>query len=113
QVYAHVTCFVRSGGPLPAIRLGRQPYAVAPVMARGAWAPVAEGAFAQWLTGFLPRIRPLWTSGIVDEPAGPDLFAHEPVSTHVRLRTTNMSAAIDYMVAALMFVVRRRTCVDT
>jgi hypothetical protein len=99
QVYAHVTSFVRGGGPLPAIRLGRQPYAVAPVMARGAWAPGAEGAFAQWLSGFLPLIRPLWTSGIVDEPAGPDLFAHEPVSTHVRLRTTNMSAAIDYMVA--------------
>ena len=25
QVYAHVTSFVRGGGPLPAIRLGRQP----------------------------------------------------------------------------------------
>ena len=68
-------------------------------MARGAWAPVGEGAFEQWLSGFLPRIRPLWTSGIVNEPAGPDLFAQEPVSTHVRLRTTNMSAAVDYMVA--------------
>ena len=53
----------------------------------------------QWLSDFLPRIRPLWTSGIVDAPSGPDLFAHEPVSTRVRLRTTNMSAAIDYMVA--------------
>jgi hypothetical protein len=99
QVYAHVTSFVRGGGPLPAIRLGRQPYAIAPVMARGAWVPVAEDAFQQWLNGFLPRIRPLWTSGIVDTPSGPDLFAHEPVSTRVRLRTTNMSAAVDYMVA--------------
>ena len=63
QVYAHVTSFVRGGGPLPAIRLGRQPYSIAPVMARGAWAPVAEGAFQQWLSGFLPRIRPLWTIG--------------------------------------------------
>jgi hypothetical protein len=99
QVYAHVTSFVRGGGPLPAIRFGRQPYSIAPVMARGAWAPVAEGAFQQWLSSFLPDIRPLWTSGIVDEPSGPDLFAHEPVSTHVRLRTTNMSAAFDYMIA--------------
>ncbi len=99
QVYAHVTSFVRGGGPLPAIRLGRQPYAVAPVMARGAWAPLAEGAFAKWLSSFLPRIRPLWTSGIVDAPAGPDLFAQEPVSTRVRLRTTNMGVAVDYMVA--------------
>ena len=52
QVYAHVTSFVRGGGPLPVIRLGRQPYAVAPIMARGAWAPVAESAFEQWLARF-------------------------------------------------------------
>jgi len=99
QVYAHVTSFVRGGGPLPVIRLGRQPYAVAPIMARGAWAPVAESAFEQWLANFLPGIRPLWTSGIANAPSGPELFAFEPVSTHVRLRTTNMSAAVDYMVA--------------
>ena len=99
QAFAHVTSFVRGGGPLPAIRFGRQPYSIAPVMARGAWAPLAEGAFQQWLSGFLPRIRPLWTSGIVDEPSGPDLFAFEPASTRVRLRTTNMSAAVDYMIA--------------
>ncbi|MEO7190179.1 MAG: hypothetical protein ABI051_03915 [Vicinamibacterales bacterium] len=99
QVFAHVTSFVRGGGPLPAIRLGRQPYAIAPVMARGTWAPVAESAFQQWLSEFLPRIRALWISGIADAPSGPDLFSHEPVSTRVRLRTTNMSAAVDYMVA--------------
>lgn len=99
QVYAHVTSFVRGGGPLPAIRLGRQPYAIAPVMARGAWTPLAEGAFQRWLGGFLPSIRRLWTAGVADAPSGPDMFAHEPVSTHVRLRTTNASAAVDYMVA--------------
>lgn len=99
EVYAHVTSFVRGGGPLPTIRLGRQPYAVAPVMARGAWSPLTEGAFVQWLTGFLPRIRPLWTAGIVDAPAGPDLLAHEPVSTRVRLRTMHMRSAVDYLVA--------------
>jgi hypothetical protein len=105
QVYAHVTSFVRGGGPLPVLRLGRQPYAVAPIMARGTWAPVTESAFEQWLAGFLPGIRPLWTSGIANAPSGPDLFAHEPVSTHVRLRTTNMSSAVDYMVALKNVVV--------
>jgi hypothetical protein len=99
QAYAHVTSFVRGGGPLPAIRLGRQPYSIAPVLARGAWAPVGESTFQQWLSGLLPRIRPLWTTGVVDAPSGPDLFAQEPVSTHVRLRTTNMSSAVAYMVA--------------
>jgi hypothetical protein len=99
QAYAHVTSFVRGGGPLPVIRLGRQPYGIAPIMARGTWAPVAEGAFEQWLANFLPGIRPLWTSGVTNAPAGPDLFAYEPVSTHVRLRTINMSTAVNYMVA--------------
>ncbi len=35
QVYAHVTTFVRGGGPLPAIRVGRQPYGVLPVHRQG------------------------------------------------------------------------------
>ena len=99
QVYAHVTSFVRGGGHLPVIRLGRQPYGIAPIMARGAWAPAGESAFEQWLANFLPGIRPLWLSGVSNAPAGPDLFAYEPVSTHVRLRTTNMSAAVNYMIA--------------
>ncbi|HJU26324.1 MAG TPA: hypothetical protein VJ722_06600, partial [Rhodanobacteraceae bacterium] len=99
QVYAHATSFVRGGGPLPIIRLGLQPYGIAPVMARGAWAPVAESAFETWLANFLPGIRPLWTSGVSNVSAGPDLFAYEPVSTHVRLRTANVSPAVDYMIA--------------
>jgi hypothetical protein len=99
QVYAHVTSFVRGGGPLPVVRLGRQPYGIAPIMARGAWAPVAESAFEQWLANFLPGIRRLWLSGVSNAPSGPDLFAYEPVSTHVRLRTTNMIAAVSYMIA--------------
>jgi hypothetical protein len=99
QVYAHVTSFVRGGGPLPVLRLGRQPYGIAPIMARGTLVPIAESEFEQWLAKFLPGIRPLWTSGVADAPSGPDLFAFEPVSTHVRLRTTNMSASVDYMVA--------------
>jgi hypothetical protein len=88
QVYAHVTEYVRGGGPLPTLRLGRQPYGVLPVMAEGAWAALGEGPLEGWLSSFLQRIRPLWTSGIVDAPAGPDLFAQEPVTTRVRLRTT-------------------------
>jgi len=97
--YAHVTSYVRGGGPLPTIRFGRQPYAIAPVMARGIWAPLAANAFEQWLANFLPRIRPLWTSGAVNVPNGPALFAFQPVSTRVRLRTTNSGAAVAYMTA--------------
>ena len=99
QVYAHVTNFVRAGGPLPTIRLGRQPYGVVPVMAAGGWRPLSESAFQGWLSSFLPRIRNLWTSGIAGAPAGPDLFAQEPVTTRVRLRTTQPGPAIDFLMA--------------
>jgi hypothetical protein len=99
QAFAHVTSFVRGGGPLPVIRFGRQPYAIAPVMARGAWAPMTANAFEQWLANFLPGIRPLWTSGSANSPTGPELFAFQPVSTRVRLRSANVSAAVTYMTA--------------
>ena len=91
--FAHVTSFVRGGGPLPVIRLGRQPYAIAPVMARGTWAAMTANAFEQWLANFLPGIRPLWTSGSANVPTGPDLFAFQPVSTRVRLRSANVGSA--------------------
>ena len=69
--YAHVTTYVRGGGPLPVLRLGCQPYAIAPVMARGGWAPIAANGLEQWLANFLPGIRPLWTSAAVNVPSGP------------------------------------------
>ena len=99
QVYAHVTRFVRGGGPLPVIRVGRQPYSVVPVMAKGPWAAADETGFQTWLSGFLPRIRNLWTSGVVSAPAGPDVFAQEPVTARVRLRTTHPGPAIDFLIA--------------
>jgi hypothetical protein len=97
--YAHVTTYVRGGGPLSVLRLGRQPYAIAPVMARGGWAPIAANAFEQWLANFLPGIRPLWTSATANVPSGPELFAFQPVSTRVRLRTANLGTAVAYMAA--------------
>jgi len=100
QVYAHVTSSVRGGGPFPAIRFGRQPYGIIPVIAKGEWAPLGEGRFVSWLAGFLPRIRRLWTGSVTGNPPGPELFAQEPVSTRVRLRTTNMSSVVDYMIGS-------------
>lgn len=100
EVYGHVTSFVRGGGPLPCVRFGRQPYGIVPVMAKGDWTPLSEGRFLTWLARFLPRIRRLWTSGGTNAPAGPELFAQEPVSTRVRLRTTNMSSVVEYMIGS-------------
>ncbi len=100
EVYGHVTGFVRGGGPLPCVRFGRQPYGIVPVMAKGDWTSLSEGRFLTWLAGFLPRIRRLWTSGQTSAPAGPELFAQEPVSTRVRLRTTNMGSVVEYMIGS-------------
>ncbi len=49
-------------------------------MARGTLRSPSDSAFVQWLGTFLPAIRPLWLRSTVNEPAGPDLFAQEPVS---------------------------------
>ena len=69
------------------------------MLARGTWAAAGESEFQSWLAGFLPQIRNLWTAGVVDAPAGPDLFAQEPVTTRVRLRTTYPGTAIDFLIA--------------
>ena len=92
QVHAHVTTMVKGGGPLPAVRLGRQPYGILPIQPRGPWAPAGDDAFTTWLAGYLRRIRPLWLSGHGDAPSGVAAYAHEPVSTRFRLRTSNASS---------------------
>jgi hypothetical protein len=63
QARTHFINFVRAGGPLPALRIGRQPYGVLPVTSLELWKPIpADGAaanadaglvkFLQWLRGF-------------------------------------------------------------
>ena len=92
EAYAHVTRWVKSGGPLPALRLGRQPYGILPIQPRQTWAPAGDDTFTTWLAGYLPRIRSLWLAGRVDVPSGLAAYAHEPVSSRFRVRTTNASS---------------------
>ena len=93
QVHGHVTGWVRGGGPLPTVRLGRQPYGVLPVQPRRPWKPDGDDAFTSWLGGYLPRVRQLWLSGRSATPAGVAAYAHEPVSSRYRVRTVSASAA--------------------
>ncbi len=92
QVHGHVTGWVRGGGPLPTVRLGRQPYGVLPVQPRRPWKPDGDDAFTSWLGGYLPRVRQLWLSGRSAAPAGVAAYAHEPVSSRYRVRTSNASS---------------------
>lgn len=90
EVYQHLVGHVRGGGPLPALRLGRQPYGLLPVQPTG-WRPHGEGAVAAWLGQYLPRIRQLWLTGFPDAPIGLAMYSHEAVSSCVRIRTSNAS----------------------
>ncbi len=92
QVHAHLTGFVRGGGPLPTVRLGRQPYGVLPVQPRRPWRPSDDDAFTTWLAGYLPRVRPLWLSGRSSVPSGVAAYSHEAVSSRYRVRTSNASS---------------------
>jgi hypothetical protein len=64
--------YVRAGGPLPAVRVGKQPYGVLPVTSLSAWKPpaaqVAEFARDITLRDFLDRLRALWRRNLGDVP---------------------------------------------
>jgi len=85
-VYRHVTGYVRPGGPLPVLRLGKQPYGILPIQPAGA-AAAEDDPFLRWLTSFLPGVRDLWLSGRDDAPHGLDILGFEPASSRIRIRT--------------------------
>ena len=69
----HFIDHVRGGGPLPAIRCGRQPYGLLPVTALDLWQPPAgeEVAHARlvWLRAQLQRLRDnVWRPGLRQVP---------------------------------------------
>jgi hypothetical protein len=92
----HGTDAVRGLGPLPAIRLGKQPYGILPVTSTTD-GYAGDGSFVEdGLWGFLQRIRPLWQGAaaalatVADadlETALPRILGTLPVSTGVRVRS--------------------------
>ncbi|MCU0602421.1 MAG: hypothetical protein MUC33_07150 [Desulfobacterales bacterium] len=69
---SHFIDYVRPGGPLPAVRIGKQPYGVLPVTSLDAWKPPAgqEGQAGRDLAlrDFLRRLRDLWRRNIPEIP---------------------------------------------
>jgi hypothetical protein len=55
----HAATHVRARGPLPVIRIGRQPYGVLPVTSLEKWAPHPSDPAT--LAGFRNRLRTLWS----------------------------------------------------
>src|SRR5215217_5066505 len=60
----HFIQFVRANGPLPALRIGRQPYGILPVTSLDAWKPRAgeetQSSRDIALAAFLRRLRNIW-----------------------------------------------------
>lgn len=71
-VRTHFIHYVRAGGPLPAIRVGKQPYGVLPVTSLTAWkAPVESGDEFhrdKVLQDLLIKLREIWRRNVQDVP---------------------------------------------
>lgn len=69
---SHFIDYVRAAGPLPAIRIGKQPYGVLPVTSLSLWKP-KTGQEAQYardtaLKNFLLKLRELWRRNLSQIP---------------------------------------------
>jgi hypothetical protein len=68
----HFSDFVRAQGPLPAIRVGTQPYGILPVTSLSIWkTKVAEPGklnYDQGVTEFLAKLRELWRQNLSQVP---------------------------------------------
>ena len=69
---SHFIDYLRASGPLPALRIGKQPYGILPVTSLDAWQPPA-GQQSQYardvaLRDFLIRLRDLWRRNFPEVP---------------------------------------------
>jgi hypothetical protein len=113
-IRSHYLRFVRGRGTLPALRVGRQPYGVLPVVPLGRWTADGAAPTVDGLARLLQRTRPLWQYGVgqpVTANAGPgfdDAFARV-MSTDASVRHLAIRTAIaDRTVSSVWF-----TGVDT
>jgi hypothetical protein len=91
----HVRRHLAPGGPLPAIRIGRQPYGVLPVVAPGRFTSSPDGGFERELAGLLGRLRPFWDVATARVPrlgGSPDLDA----DLAALLQTTPLAATFRF-----------------
>jgi hypothetical protein len=89
----HVVTHLHPGGPLPTLRIGKQPYGVLPVMA-GAYKPSPGDTFTDDLFALLTRLRPFWARGLHKVPRMGDSSSRDELeSTLLRiLQTTPLSS---------------------
>jgi hypothetical protein len=95
QVRDHVRRHVFAGGPYAAIRIGKQPYGVLPVIAPGRFSAAADARFESELASWLGRLRPFWQAG-VNRTARLGMTADLDADLTAVLQTTPLSATFRY-----------------
>lgn len=98
----HFVQRVRSRGPLPPVRIGKQPYGVLPILNTSALTPDSS-PIESVLAPFLQRLRAVWGLGLPDVPtmreptdvddALSEILGTAPVLRGVMLRTIASAAA--------------------
>jgi hypothetical protein len=94
----HWINYVRGRGPLPALRLGRQPYGLLPLVnTDGSWRPLRGGFVENSLVPFIDQqIRWMWTDGLANvatimnrplDTALPEILGTDAVLRGLRVRT--------------------------
>lgn len=63
ELREHVRQYVFAGGPYTAIRIGKQPYGILPVVAPGRFNARTDSRFESGLATWLGKLRPLWQAG--------------------------------------------------
>ncbi len=65
---SHFIDYVRANGPLPALRIGKQPYGILPVTSLDAWKQQAGGQRDKVLRDLLFGLRDVWRRNYTDVP---------------------------------------------
>lgn len=60
QVRRHFIEYVRARGPLPTLRIGKQPYGILPVTSLDLWTSEEDSSLDQKIVGFLRSLRDVW-----------------------------------------------------
>src|SRR5439155_17537935 len=101
EIRDHWISHVRGRGPLPALRLGRQPYGVLPIVVtdKASWRPSDGGVVENRLIPFIDRsIRWMWEAAQADVPTvmnGPlDVVLPEILGTDATLQALRVRTAL-------------------
>ncbi len=68
DIRTHAVQMVRGRGPLPPVRVGRQPYGVLPVTSLANWHPAHEPPGVVHLVGLMRLAYPWWLDGVARTP---------------------------------------------